>query len=281
MLGIIGGTGLYRLEGLTILGEKKCDTPFGEPSSAVIYGRWGNQEVRFLARHGTSHSLLPSEINYRANIWALKASGVLGIISLSATGSLREALRPGDMGLVSQYFDWTRGRRASSFFGDGMVAHVSTAQPSCPVLRAHIKQCARKNGVELRDDLVYATVEGPRLGTKAESHFLRQSGCDLVGMTNVPESFLALEAQLGYVTLGIVTDYDCWLEDPNQHASSSEIMAFYQRNIGRVLELLGSVLSEPVDLSKSPSRTALKHAVVTSPESLSPEKRKILEFLQQ
>src|SRR5207244_4657004 len=175
------------------------------------------REVAVLARHGLEHQLLPGEINFRANIWALKSLGVRTVIGVSAVGSLRQEIHPGDLALPSQYLDFTRGTRAASFFGGGLVAHVSSAQPTCRATAALIARVARSQDVMLHEDRTYACVEGPRLGTRAESLFLRTAGADLVGMTNVPEAFLALEAQLGYCTIAVVTDYDCWLEDPTQH----------------------------------------------------------------
>ncbi|MEO7030917.1 MAG: MTAP family purine nucleoside phosphorylase, partial [Herbaspirillum sp.] len=198
MLSIIGGTGVYSLPGIEILTEQSVETPFGTPSSPIVRARVGEREVLFLARHGVDHQFLPHEINYRANLFALKSLGATHVIGISAVGSLRHDHVPGNLVIPNQYFDWTRGRRAATFFGDGIAAHVSTAIPVSTQLAEWISSTARQLGIDLQFGATYACVEGPRLGTQAESQFLRQVGCDLVGMTNVPEAFLAREAQLAY-----------------------------------------------------------------------------------
>ena len=224
MLGIIGGSGLYQLQGLQIDREQTLTTAFGAPSSAISCGEYAGQPVLFLARHGPAHQLLPHEINYRANIYALKTLGAQRIISFSAAGSLRQEIKPGDLALVDQYFDHTRGRRAQSFFGNGVAAHVSTANPVCAALNSDIQRAAAAVGQPIRLNNSYACVEGPRLGTRAESFFLRDAvNCDLVGMTNLPEAFLAREAQIAYSSLCLITDYDCWMDDPSQHVEVPEI----------------------------------------------------------
>ena len=219
MLAIIGGTGLYDIDGLETVSEETIETPFGSPSAPVKRLRLGEREILFLPRHGAGHSFLPHEINYRANIFALKKAGARMLVGFSAVGSLREEIAPGDFAIPSQYLDLTKGKRENTFFGNGIAAHVSTAVPTCPDLSGWIKQVAQENAIKLHMDKTYACVEGPRLGTKAESFFMRGAGCDLVGMTNVPEVFLAREAQLSYATLCIATDYDCWMEDPSQHVT--------------------------------------------------------------
>jgi 5'-methylthioadenosine phosphorylase len=203
MLGIIGGTGLYKIDGLSKISTRTVHTPFGSPSADTVIGELDGQRIAFLPRHGLHHQILPSEINFRANIWALKSVGVRKIISVSAVGSLRKEIRPGDLAILAQYFDWTHGTRIGTFFGDGLVAHVSTARPACPALMTRIAQTAAKNGMQIHMGKTYGCVQGPRLGTMAESHFLRSAGCDLVGMTNIPEAFLAREAQLCYSTIAI------------------------------------------------------------------------------
>ena len=281
MTGIIGGTGLYQLEGLEVLERRTVDTPFGAPSAPVTIGQFGARRVAFLPRHGAAHTLLPSEINFRANIWALKSVGVREIISVSATGSLREALRPGELVLPSQYFDWTRGRRAGTFFGEGIVAHIAAAEPTCPDLVARVVAAGAQVGVDIHTDKTYACVEGPRLGTRAESFFLRGAGCDLVGMTNVPEAFLAREAQLSYATLAVVTDYDCWMDDPAEHASVELVFARYRASIGRVMEVLRCYLSGEEAAGSPPARSALAMAVLTPPEAMSSAQQRIVAFLKE
>jgi 5'-methylthioadenosine phosphorylase len=279
MIGIIGGTGLYAMRGLEDLSAREVPTPFGAPSSPLLRGTLGRREVAFLARHGLQHQLLPGEINFRANIWALKSAGVRTVIAVSAVGSLREDIRPGDLALPSQYLDFTRGTRAASFFGHGVVAHVSSAQPVCASTAALIARLARSQRLTVHEGRTYACVEGPRLGTRAESLFLRGAGADVVGMTNVPEAFLALEAQLGYCSIALATDYDCWLEDPSQHVSASQVLGLFRDNLGRVQQLLTAVAAEYVDDESRPCRHALRGALVTPLERLSDEQRALLEFL--
>src|ERR1700730_15411368 len=205
MIGIIGGSGLYAMRELGTPRAHTVTTPFGAPSAPLMTGTLHGREVAFLARHGLQHQLLPGEINFRANIWALKSLGVRTVIGVAAGGSLREEIRPGDLALPSQYLDFTRGTRAASFFGGGFVAHVSTAQPTCRATAALIARVARARDLHVHEEKTYACVEGPRPGTRAESLFLRNAGADVVGMTNVPEAFLALEAQLGYCTIAVAT----------------------------------------------------------------------------
>lgn len=279
MIGIIGGTGLYRMEELKLTQERAVQTPFGEPSSNITLGRLADREVAFLARHGTHHDLIPSEINFRANIWALKSVGARTVIGVSAVGSLREEIRPGDLALPSQYIDFTKGTRASSFFGRGIVAHVATAQPACPSTAALIARGARSLGAQLHEDKTYACVEGPRFGTRAESLFLRGAGADLVGMTNVPEVFLACEAQLGYCTIALATDYDCWLEDPTAHVSAEQAMSLFQSNLARVRRVLAEVIREYTEDESRPCRQTLRSAVITPRGQMTAEQRAIVDFL--
>jgi 5'-methylthioadenosine phosphorylase len=279
MIGIIGGTGLYRMEGLEVTRTSEIDTPFGRPSGPVMLGRLAGREIAFLARHGLKHDLLPSEINFRANIWALKSVGVRTIIGVSAVGSLREEIHPGDLALPSQYLDFTKGLRAASFFGKGLVAHVSTAHPTCARTAALIARVAESIGQPLHLDKTYACVEGPRLGTQAESFWLRSTGADLVGMTNVPEAFLALEAQVGYCVITVATDYDCWLDDPTQHVSVDQVMAQFKESLSKVQKLIAGAAAEYVQDESRPCRQALKAAVVTPRGQMTAEQKKILDFL--
>jgi 5'-methylthioadenosine phosphorylase len=279
MIGIIGGTGLYRMDALQVTQSREVSTPFGPPSSPVMLGVLQGREVAFLARHGLHHNLLPSEINFRANIWALKSVGVRTVVGVSAVGSLREEIRPGDISLPSQYLDFTKGFRAASFFGRGIVAHVSTAQPVCSTTAALIARVARSLGTPVHENKTYACVEGPRLGTRAESFFLRSAGADLVGMTNVPEAFLAVEAQLGYCTISLATDYDCWLDDASQHVSVEQVIALFHKNLGRVQQLIAGAVMEYTEDDSRPCRQALRTAIVTPLEQMTDEQRKIVDFL--
>jgi 5'-methylthioadenosine phosphorylase len=279
MIGIIGGTGLYRMEALQVTQTREVSTPFGPPSSPIVLGVLQGRDVAFLARHGLHHDLLPGEINFRANIWALKSVGVRTVIGVSAVGSLREEIRPGDLSLPSQYLDFTKGQRAATFFGRGMVAHISTAQPVCAATAGLIARVARSLGTKVHENKTYACIEGPRLGTRAESFFLRGAGADLVGMTNVPEAFLAAEAQLGYCTISLATDYDCWLEDASQHVSADQVIALFHENLGRVQQLICGAVAEYVEDESRPCRHALRTAIVTPREQLTDEQRGIVDFL--
>jgi 5'-methylthioadenosine phosphorylase len=282
MLGIIGGSGLYALEELEIIREHDISTPFGKPSAPIVEGKAFNSKALFLPRHGRNHEFLPSEVNFRANIFALKKLGATTILSVSASGSLQEEIKPGDLALASQYFDHTRGKRAASFFGEGVTAHISTAEPTCHVLAADVVKAAKAIGITLHTDKTYACVEGPRLGTKAESYFLRgPAGCDIVGMTNVPEAFLAREAQMGYVTLAIATDYDCWLDDPDAHVSVEAVFAVYFENIGKIKKIVLKLLENGISPTPEKIRTALKGAVMTPDERLKPEQKEWLEILRK
>ncbi len=279
MLAIIGGTGLYDLAGMEIEETLDGDTPFGAPSGPVLCGRLGGQAMLFLARHGAGHRLLPHEVNYRANIFALKRAGATGVLGFSAVGSLAERVAPGDLAMPEQYVDWTRGARERSFFGGGVAAHVSTANPVSTTLADAVCASARALGVTLHRGLTYACVEGPRLGTRAESHVLRQIGCHLVGMTNVPEVFLAREAQLAYATVGIVTDYDCWMEDPARHVSVSGIFELYGKSLQRARGLLDHLATQPAVSPEPAIRTALTGAMLTPLDALSAEQRAWMDVL--
>ena len=282
MLGIIGGTGVYALEQLQDLEEVRIDTPYGAPSAPLVQGRVGERQVVFLARHGQHHQYLPHEVNYRANIWALKMAGVTRVLGISAVGSLRREIAPGDLALPDQYFDFVKGPRDKTFFGDGLAAHVSTAEPTCRCLADAVASAAAALGIGVHRQQTYACVDGPRLGTRAESFFLRDAaGCDLVGMTNVPEVFLAREAQLCYSTLAIATDYDCWLDDPAQHASVEQVMARYGASLEQARRVVSALLEAEPAAAPCGCRRALASAVLTPWERLSPEKQSLLELLQR
>jgi 5'-methylthioadenosine phosphorylase len=279
MLAIIGGTGLYDLAGMEIEERLDGDTPFGTPSGAVIRGRVGGQALLFLARHGAGHRLLPHEVNYRANIFALKRAGATSVLGFSAVGSLAEHVAPGDLAMPEQYFDWTRGNRERTFFGGGVAAHVSTANPVSTALVDAVCASAHALGVPVHRGLTYACVEGPRLGTRAESQFMRQAGCHLVGMTNVPEVFLAREAQLAYATVGIVTDYDCWMEDPSRHVSVSAIFELYGTSLQRARGVLDHLTTQPAVLPEPAIRTALAGAMLTPTHALTASQRAWMDVL--
>ena len=281
MLAIIGGSGLYQLDELSIENEHVMETPFGQPSGPIIQGSYQGRSVLFLARHGVNHQLLPHEVNYRANIFALKSLGARRVLGISAAGSLREDLKPGDLAIATQYFDHTRGKRAYSFFGNGVAAHVSTAHPVCAVLAADIQNAAARIDQPLHQNKTYACVEGPRLGTRAESFFLRDSAkCDLVGMTNVPEVFLAREAQMAYCTICLVTDFDCWMDDPLQHVSVEKFFATYQGAMTNAKAILPELLRAPFTDTPTEVREALAGSVLTPDEALTDEQRQWLSVLR-
>lgn len=280
MLAVVGGTGLYELPGLEV--DDRCggDTPFGTPSGEVARGRLHGVPLLFLARHGTGHRLLPHEVNYRANVFALKRAGATMLLGFSAVGSLSIDVPPGALAMPEQYFDWTRGVRERSFFGSGVAAHVSTARPVSRALVDAVQAAGERIGVPVQRGLTYACVEGPRLGTQAESHFLRQAGSHLVGMTNVPEVFLAREAQLAYATVGLVTDYDCWLDDPSQHVSVAAIFERYGRTLSTARRLLDELLRAPLPQPEADIRSAVAAALLTPEAALGPIQRAWLDVLR-
>lgn len=280
MLAIIGGTGLYDLPGLQIHERLAGETPFGTPSGEILRGRLHAAEVLFLARHGAGHRLLPHEVNYRANVYALKRAGATMLLGFSAVGSLALEVAPGTLAMPEQYVDWTRGARERSFFGRGVAAHVSTARPVSAALVGAVAAAAARTGAPLCRGLTYACVEGPRLGTQAESHLLRQLGCHLVGMTNVPEVFLAREAQLAYATVGLVTDYDCWLDDPAQHVSVGAIFERYGHTLALARGVLDELLRAPLPQPEADSRQALATALLTPDSALSAEQAAWLSVLR-
>ena len=280
MLAIIGGTGVYNLPGMELQTQLSTSTPFGEASGPIAKGRLGAHTVLFLARHGAGHRLLPHEVNYRANIYALKAAGATQALGISAVGSLALHIAPGDLALPTQYFDWTKGGRERTFFGNGVAAHVSTALPVSANMVSWVANGAAALGIAAHRDLTYACVEGPRLGTRAESLFLRQAGCHVVGMTNVPEVFLAREAQMCYATIGIATDYDCWLDDPTQHVSVSASFERYGKSLTQVRTLIDTLLQGPLPAEVPEIRTSLQCSMLTPDEALSPAQREWMGVLR-
>ncbi|OIN86509.1 MAG: methylthioadenosine phosphorylase [Alphaproteobacteria bacterium CG1_02_46_17] len=280
MLGIIGGTGFYKLEGLEVIEEIDADTPFGKPSAPLARVRYADKEVIFLPRHGARHQFLPHEVNYRANIYALKQAGIRQIVGFSAIGSLREDIAPGEFAIPEQYIDWVKDGRVKTFFGSGIAAHVSTAKPVCSNLTQALADAAQRINTKLHTGKTYICVDGPRLGTQAESHFFRQIGGDLVGMTNVPEVFLAREAQICYATVGIATDYDCWKEDPADHADTATIIARYGASLVKANAMLKSFLEAPLPKADPLIRENLRGAIMTPDETLSTQALDMLTVLR-
>lgn len=271
-LAIIGGSGLYDLEGLTDKRWVSVDTPFGQPSDQLLTGRLHDFPLVFLPRHGRGHRIPPGEINYRANIDALKRLGVRDILSISAVGSLREHLPAGTFVIVDQFVDRTHGRERS-FFSSGMVAHVSMAHPVCHRLGDHLELAAREEKLPVRRGGTYLVLEGPQFSTRAESHMYRQWGCDLVGMTNLPEAHLAREAEICYASVAMVTDYDCWHPGYDE-VTVDMILACLAANANRARSLVRRVttlIGGDPKASTCSCRSALDHALLTAPEARDPE----------
>jgi 5'-methylthioadenosine phosphorylase len=267
VLGILGGSGVYELEGLENRRWKRITTPWGDPSDELLFGEAGGTPLVFLPRHGRGHRLSPTEVNARANIDALKRAGCTDVLSLSAVGSLREALEPGAFVLVDQYIDRTFARE-NTFFGDGVIAHVSMARPVCPRLSAMAAEAARLAGAEVTQGGTYLAMEGPQFSSRAESELYRAWGCDVIGMTNMPEAKLAREAELPYASVCMVTDYDCWRDD----AAAVEVghvletlMANAAKGRALVAQLAAMIAETP--RTPSPIDTVLDNAVITPPNA--------------
>lgn len=263
-LGIIGGSGLYDLDGLEDRNEIAVETPFGPPSGELVIGRLGAVKLVFLPRHGPGHRIPPGEINARANIDALKRAGCTDVLSLSAVGSLREDLPPGTFVAVDQYIDRTVGRPAS-FFGEGLVAHVSLADPVCPRLSSLAARAGRAAGATVVEGGTYLAMEGPQFSTRAESELYRTWGCAVIGMTNMPEARLAREAELPYASICMVTDYDCWRED-EAAVEVSHILEVMHANTAKAKDLVRRLAASlPAERLASPIDTALDGAIITAP----------------
>ncbi|WP_297496454.1 S-methyl-5'-thioadenosine phosphorylase [Ferrovum sp.] len=281
IIGVMGGSGLYQMDALTEAREQMIDTPFGCPSDVIVTGRVAGVEVAFLARHGRGHRFIPTEVPYQANIYALKSLGVRYLISISAVGSLCEEIRPLDMVLPDQFIDLTK-YRASTFFGNGAVAHVSMAQPICPVLSDLLAQAVESQNFtdfKLHRGGTYVCIEGPSFSTIAESRWYRSLGASVIGMTNMPEAKLAREAQIAYATLALTTDYDCW-HPKEAHVTAGMAIANLMKNAERAQRVLISAVSL---VSQAPpqsiAHTALDSGLVTIPDSMSAEARKRLDAL--
>lgn len=266
MIGVIGGSGLYQMEGLKEPRWERVSTPFGDPSDAILVGTLEGQAVAFLPRHGRGHVQSPTTINYRANIHALKQLGVTDVISLSAVGSLREDLPPGTFVIVDQFIDRTFARE-KTFFGPGLVAHVSMAHPVCARLGDALERAARGLDLAYARGGTYVVMEGPQFSTRAESELYRSWGASVIGMTNLPEAKLAREAELCYATVAMVTDYDCWHED-HAHVTVDQVIAVLTQNADRARALVRQVvpaLGERPSPCPAGCDRALDHALITAP----------------
>ncbi len=271
-VGIIGGTGLYDLEGFEDAQWVKIQSSFGRPSDDILIGRFEDHRVAFLPRHGRGHRVSPSQLNYRANIDILKRAGVDRILAFSAVGSLKEELTPGTFVLVDQYLDRTSGRE-SSFFGEGFVAHVSMADPVCSTMNDAVAQAAQGLDIEFVRGGTYLAMNGPQFSTRAESNLYRSWGCDIIGMTNMPEAKLAREAEIAYTTVAMVTDYDCWHEG-HEDVSTSLILEVLKQNSENARKLVASAIPIIGALEApfpSGVHTALEHAIATTPACRDPE----------
>ncbi|MCX5788495.1 MAG: S-methyl-5'-thioadenosine phosphorylase [Elusimicrobia bacterium] len=276
-IAVIGGSGLYEMDNLTDVREARVQTPFGDPSDALVLGTLSGVRCAFLPRHGRGHVLLPSEINGRANIWALKSLGVERIIAVGAVGSLKESIVPRDFVFPDQLVDETKGRR-SSFFGEGVVAHVAFAQPFCEDGNAVLHDEARALGVRCHRGGVYCCMEGPQFSTKAESAMHRMLGYSVIGMTAVPEAKLAREAEICYSLAALITDYDCWKE--GEEVSADAVVQTLKANIADARALVERAIRPLASLSRRcPCARALEGAVVTSPGKASPAALKRLELI--
>jgi 5'-methylthioadenosine phosphorylase len=268
ILGVIGGSGVYEIDGLKNTRWKKINSSFGEPSDSLLFGELNGQKMVFLPRHGRGHRIPPSEINYRANIDSLKRAGVTDIISVSAVGSLREDLKPGMFVIIDQFIDRTFERR-KSFFGSGLVAHVSMAHPVCNRLGDYLEQIARESSINAVRGGTYVAMEGPQFSSVAESELYRRWGCDVVGMTNMPEAKLAREAELCYVSVAMVTDYDCW--HPNHDDVNVEDMIKVLNDNSSNARLLVKKVAPLIESDKNNSacscKESLNNAIITHPDS--------------
>lgn len=274
-LAVIGGSGIYKLDGIKLISEQGIETPFGTPSAKVMLMEVSGAQFYFLPRHGIGHFITPSEVNYRANIFALKSLGVDTIVSISAVGSLQEQYAPRDFVLPDQFIDWTKGLRERTFFDKGIVGHVSVAYPIEKNLQSRIYEVSQSAGVKTHFGGSYVCIEGPQFSTRAESQIYRSFGASVIGMTNVPEAFLAKEAGMAYATVAMVTDYDCWKEE---HCEVQEIMSVMKDNYVSaqklVAELIPSLVKHPI--SFQPEN---KYAVVTDSSKHTDAHKKILEVI--
>ena len=268
-IGIIGGSGLYELDGLEDAQWIAVQSPWGEPSDAVLCGRIGKVQLRFLPRHSRGHAVSPSELNSRANIDVLKRAGCTDILAISAVGSLRENIAPGDFAIADQFIDRTKGR-PSSFFGSGFVAHVSMADPTCPRLSDMAAKATQKADGKPHGNVTYLAMEGPQFSTRAESGMYQSWGADIIGMTAMPEAKLAREAELPYALIGMVTDYDCWKD--GSAVDVSEVVTQMQANGALARTMLSEFIAAlPAERAPSPIDTALDDAVITAPEKHDPD----------
>lgn len=275
--GVIGGSGLYEIEGLTNIQRKKIQTPFGDPSDEFIIGSLQGKEIIFLPRHGKGHHILPNEINYRANIWGMKSLGVDQLISISAVGSLKEEIEPGHIVIPDQFIDRTKDR-PSTFFGEGIVAHVQFGDPISHHLIQAIANAADKTDATYHTGGTYICMEGPIFSTKAESNMYRSFGASIIGMTNLQEAKLAREAEMCFVTIALSTDYDCWYESAEE-VSVESVLKVMSKNIETAKQILKHLVEDFQDDGPYFEHSALEYSIMTSPESIPETTKKKLDLI--
>jgi 5'-methylthioadenosine phosphorylase len=276
-IGVLGGSGLYSMPGFEAHEDAVIETPWGSPSDPYVVGRLAGKEVAFLARHGKGHRISPSELNFRANIYGFKKLGVERIISLSAVGSLKEEHKPLDFVIPDQFFDRTRGR-VSTFFGEGLVAHISFADPVCPQLSGVVHEACGQAGVTSKRGGTYLCMEGPAFSTRAESNVYRSWGMDVIGMTNLQEAKLAREAEICYVSVAMVTDYDCWHEE-HDAVTVSDIIANLTKNAENACKVVANAVASMPAARECKCGSALAHTLLTDPKAVPEVTRKKLELL--
>ena len=275
IVGVIGGSGLYEMEGLEEIQTVSVTTPFGDPSDAFIIGHLEGVKVVFLPRHGRAHCIQPSSLNFRANIYGMKKLGVQWIIGVSAVGSMKESIRPGDMVIPDQFIDRTVGRK-STFFSDGIVGHISFADPVCPELSRILFQAGNQVGATVQKGGTYLCIEGPQFSTRAESRLYRTWGVDVIGMTNIPEAKLAREAEICYATIAFATDYDCW-HGTEEDVSIGEVLKILAQSSKTAKRAIREAIKHIPDTRQCVCATALEHALITDKKMISEKTKKDLE----
>jgi 5'-methylthioadenosine phosphorylase len=276
-IGVIGGSGLYELPGMTDVRWRRVRTPFGDPSDEFCVGRMGSQQVVFLSRHGRGHRIMPTELNFRANIWGLKSLGVEWVISISAVGSMKEEIRPLDLVIPDQFFDATK-RRVSSFFGDGIVGHIGMAEPICPQLATILEKAGRQTSATVHRGGTYICIEGPQFSTRAESRIYRSWGVDVIGMTNMPEVKLAREAELCYATLALATDYDVW-HGIHEAVSVETVVKNLLQNVATAKEVLARAIPAIGPPRSCACPHLLQRAIISDPKTFPLTTRRRLELI--
>jgi len=278
-IGVIGGSGLYGMKGLTDVRDVAVETPFGRPSDKYITGVLDGRELVFLPRHGKRHTILPTELNYKANIYGMKKLGVDTIISVSAVGSLKKEIRPLDMVVVDQFVDRTNQARKSTFFGEGIAGHVAFANPVCPRLSKVLYESGKEQGVTMHEGGTYLNIEGPMFSTLAESNLYRSWGMDIIGMTNMPEARLAREAEICYATLAMVTDYDCWYAEEAGEVSVDVIIRNLNKNAGNARGIVARAVTKLANGAGCACRNAARFAIITSKDAIPANIKKDLDII--